>query len=112
MPLSLSVVFLPRNVTRRALLGRADPSSFPSRDDSVRLCFILHMVDAVLLPLKAIGLPLVELAAGDSSIDPLFLIHLALIDNRGLGLREGRTARQDKQAPYCDQHLFHPCLLK
>jgi hypothetical protein len=93
IPPALSIVLLARNVTGRAILGRADPCTLLGGRRSVRVGSVLHTVDAILLALNTIGFPPIQLPARNPLIDSLFLIHLALVDGRSFGLREGYTAR-------------------
>jgi len=95
MPIALPVVLLARNVARSLILSCADPSPFPSCDDSVRLGPMLHAIDAVLLPLQTLGLSRIQLSALNSLVNPLFLIHLPLIDPR----RVDFSVRSSEVAP-------------
>ena len=112
IPPTLSIVLLAGNVTRRAILGRTDPGTLFGGHHSVRVGSVLHPVDTILLPLKTIGFPPIQLPARNPLINSLLLIHLTLIDDRSLGLCEGYTARQDEHPAYCDQHRLHHDLLK
>ena len=76
MPGSLGIVFFTRDMARSAILSSTDSSPFFIRHDPVGLRPILHTVDPVLLAIQAVGLPLIQLAAGNALIDQIGRAHV------------------------------------
>ena len=88
-PDSLAVVLFAGDVAGCAILRRMQFRSFLFRDYAVRLGFVLHFVDVSLLVVQSIRLAIGQLPAGETAIDPLFLIGLTLVDDRSVGLSIG-----------------------
>ena len=91
---TLPIMLFSIDVSRRAIFCRTDSCPFSSCHDSISLRSILHSIDSVLLPIKAGRLALVELATGNAPVDPLFLIHLPLIDHRSVRLCRNETRQE------------------
>ncbi len=51
--------------------------------------------------------PTVELSSIKAALDPLPMIHVALIDRLGIRLTIDQTAHEDDRPTECDEHTFH-----
>ena len=112
MPRALSVMLFTSNVPGCLVLPMPNLAELLVRDHAIGLCFVLHVVNIILLLVQPGGFILIQLPAGNALIDALLLIGLPLVDTRRLSLSRGHPCHQQCHPTDCRQHLLHHRLLQ
>ena len=88
-------MFLPGNTARRTILRFRDLLTLLFGHDAIGLRLVFHLFDMFLLIVQPIRFPLIQLAAGNSLVNPFLLVALTLIDAGRLGLGKRRGSYTD-----------------
>jgi len=106
----LTVVLLRMDALALPILGTMQLGALTTGHHTIRLGLVFHGVDAPLAALQTIGFALGQAAGGDTLIDTLFLLGLALVNPWGIGLGKGKNG--DGQCDGDDEpDLLHFLLL-
>jgi hypothetical protein len=92
----LTVVFLGVDAAALHILRLMQAGALATRNDTVGLGAVLHVIDMLLAAVETIGFTLGQAAGSDALIDTLLLVGLALIDTRRVGLGRQAPAEQVK----------------
>lgn len=87
----LAVVLLAIDAVALHILGVLNAGTLAAGDHAISLGAVFHVIDALLAALQAVGLTLGQTAGSHALVDSAFLIGLALVNARRIGLGKSKS---------------------